>query len=375
MTRIIKNRKVMLLADAPAMDRECWEEALAGGEDGDGPALDWEPDTQGKTWRAWGRLLQWQSAIGELSPGLHPRERATKPTLKAFTAAMEEDGLAPHSVGMILMDIANALRVMAPEEDWAWVRRLSRRVTRDAVSVRDPATTLVDPTLIYRLGIQIMRDADSAARYGEGLILALLALVPALRSRAVRSLRTDDLTFATGQYRLTIRAKTKKGKRRTHSVPLPSEITSYMDRWLHDHRRTLIDPTRPTDILLLTGVGNPYSRAKLWEKVANHTEKGIGNRVGPHRIRHCAATWIAIRTPEHVMDTRYVLDHASHNTGQDNYNLSGSLEASRRHSETMLDVIESGCIDPPVALDQSQGQEDNPPIRFHRPRRATGTSS
>jgi integrase len=191
----------------------------------------------------------------------------------------------------------------------------------------------------------------------------------------MRSLRTDDITFATGHYRLTIRAKTKKGKRQTHTVPLPPEITPYMDRWLHDHRRTLIDPTRPTDILMLTGAGNPYSLGKLWKVVADHTEKGIGVRVGPHRIRHCAATWIAIRTPEHVMDTRYVLDHASHNTGQDNYNLAGSLEASRRFSETMLEVTESCSIAPAVSLDPDHGQEDNPPIRFHRPRKATGTSS
>jgi hypothetical protein len=41
----------------------------------------------------------------------------------------------------------------------------------------------------------------------------------------------------------------------------------------------------------------------------------------------------------------------------------------------MLEVTEAGSIAPPVSLDQNHGQEDNPPIRFHRPRKATGTSS
>lgn len=371
-----KTRKVMPLAEWPAIDQECWNEALAGGEDGEGPAAEWVPETRDKVCRAWGRHLQWAADNGDLRPGLHPGDRMTCPAVRAFTAALEED-LAPHSVGMILAALCDAARVMAPEGDWAWVRRISRRVTRHALSVRDPATAGVDPALIYRLGVRIMQDAaaGSPARYGVGLILALLALVPALRSRAMRSLRIDDLAFVAGCYRLTIRAKTKKVKRQTHVVPLTPEITPFVDRWLHVHRLALVDASKPTDTLMLTATGAPYSRAKLWKMVANSTDDSIGIRVGPQRMRHCAATAIAIRSPENVLDTRYVLDHASHRTSQENYNLAGSVEASRRVQTNMLAVIDADSIELASSVDRDDSGTDNPPLRIPRPRRASGPST
>lgn len=229
---------------------------------------------------------------------------------------------------------------MAHGREWGWVRRLAHAVTRDAASARDPAASVVDPALVGRLGVETMRQADTPAHFGKGLILVLLALVPALRSKALCSLRTDDLTSVGDGYHLTIRAKTKKGKRRTHTVPLPAEATPYIDLWLHRHRRALVDSAKPIDTLMLTGAGNPYQRATLWRTVADLTEKGIGVRIGPHRIRHCAATWVAIHAPEHVMEIRHILDHAAARTSQDHYNLAGSLDASRRFNATMLDLMD-----------------------------------
>jgi hypothetical protein len=340
MRRATNNRKVMPLAEWPGVDQETWANALAGGVNGEGAAANWSPETVAKTERAWGHLLQWQADTGGLQPGLSPGERLTKATAKAFVAA-KTPSMAPQSIGVLLSGLCDAARVMVPGGDWGWVRRLGRAVIRDAGRESDSVKTVVDPALVGHLGIVTMREAETPSRFGQGLILALLALVPALRSRALCNLRTDDLVMANDGYRLTIRAKIKKGKRRSHTVPLPSGLTADIDRWLHHHRHALLDPARPTDTLMLTGAGSPYQRATLWKVVAGLTEAGLGVRIGPHRIRHSAATWAAIHTPEHVREIPLLLDHAACRTSEEHYNLADCINASRSYGCVVLPLLEA----------------------------------
>ncbi len=61
----------------------------------------------------------------------------------------------------------------------------------------------------------------------------------------------------------------------------------------------------------------------------------LGVAVNPHLFRHCEATSIAVEDPKHVMIIKSVLAHRSLATGEKYYNLTGSIDANRRHQVVM----------------------------------------
>ena len=342
-------RKVMPLAEWPANDRRCWDHALLGGDDGEGAAADWTPSTTCKNQLAYGRLLQGLYNWGGLDPDVHPQARLTPSIISRFIAMMMEEGLADYSVAMILSALTDTALVMAPVQDWSWLRAKSRAIARTAKPVRNPASGRIDPGEIYRLGLRIMDEVIStawrgrthpSARLGEGLAIALLAAIPALRSRALRELRLADLALVGDAYEVTVRVETTKTRHTTETYPLPPELTPYIQQYLNVLRPDLLRGSPHTEVLLLTGTGRAYSGSYIWARVVSHTLPAFKLKVGLHRVRHCVATAIAIKTPKRVMDTKVILGQASIATSQKHYNLAQARVGRQRVQNTMLAVID-----------------------------------
>jgi integrase len=342
-------RKVMPLAEWPANDQDAWMHALLGGDDGEGAALDWMPATITKNQLAYGRLLQALANWGLLDSDGDPADRLIPSIISRFIETMMAKGLADHSVAMIMSALTDTALVMMPNQDWSWLRAKARAIARTAKSVRDPASGRIDPGEIYRLGLRIMDEVMSpawhgrshpATRFGEGLSIALVAAIPALRSRALRELRPDDLTRVDDAYQVTVRVETTKTRHTTDTYPLPPELTLYIQQYVHVLRPDLLKGLPPTNALLLSGAGRAYSGTYLWARVVSHTLPAFKLKVGLHRVRHCAATAIAIKTPERVMDTKAILGQASIATSQKHYNLATARVATDRFQGAMLALID-----------------------------------
>lgn len=343
-----RKRKVMPMAEWPTNDRQCWERALLGGDNGEGAATEWSPSTCRKNELAYGRLLQALDDVGQLDPDGNPIDRLTRPIIAWITEMMEGSGMAPYSIAAILSSLCDTARVMVPDQEWSWLRARARAAARNAKSVRNPAAGRVDPGEIFRLGLHIMNEVASlawrgaghlSARFGEGLAIAMLTSVPALRSRALRELRPSDLALCDHYYQLTIRLGTTKTRERTETYPLPALLTPYIQRYLESHRPALLEGRQQCDALILSGKGRAYSGSYLWARTVAHTLPAFKLLVGPHRVRHCSATAIATRTPERIIDTKVILGHASLATSQRYYNLAHGLEATRRFQGAMLKVL------------------------------------
>lgn len=342
-------RKVMPQNEWPVQDLQCWEHALLGGDDGEGAGADWEPSTTRKNGLAYGRFLQSLNNWGLLDPNGHPQSRITLSVIIRFIETMMAEGLADYSVAMILSALTDTALVMVPDQDWSWLRAKARAIARTAKSVRNPASGRIDPGEIYRLGLCIMDEVSSpfwrgrchpATRFGEGLAIALLAAIPALRSRALRELRLADLAHDGTGYQVTVRVETTKTRHTTETYPLPPELTPYIKRYLHVLRPDLLRGRPHTEVLLLTGKGRAYSGTYIWARVVSHTLPAFKLKVGLHRVRHCVATAIAIKTPERVMDTKVILGQASIATSQKHYNLAQARVGSQRVQNTMLALID-----------------------------------
>lgn len=61
----------------------------------------------------------------------------TPDRLRAYRDAMQEEGLAPYTVATRVQQVGNALRAIAPEDDWVWLLKASPRLRGKATPVRD----------------------------------------------------------------------------------------------------------------------------------------------------------------------------------------------------------------------------------------------
>ncbi|MGA8689174.1 MAG: hypothetical protein WB662_04480, partial [Methyloceanibacter sp.] len=76
--------------------------------------------------------------------------------------------------------------------------------------------------------------------------------------------------------------------------------------------------------------GRPLIAGRIYDIVRARTKKKFGKAVGLHDIRRAAATFLAMDAPEKIGLIPGMLQHASPEPGERPYNLSRSVQASRR---------------------------------------------
>ena len=243
--------------------------------------------------------------------------------------------------------LGNALRAMAPEQDWRWVLRAVGRLRGPAVSVRRKPERLQSPEKLVALGRSLMAQADDpafglpavrAARYRDGLMIALLALRP-MRRRNLAAIRCGQhLVHRGAQWWLHFRT----GESKTRPVlefSFPAELVAHLDRYLHQHRPVLLQrgrrPPQPVTGLWVSKHGTQMGPAALWHQIDHHTGDAFDEPLSPHLFRDCAATAIAINAPSDIGIVRAILGHTSPATAERHYNLATSLEAGRRYGRTI----------------------------------------
>src|SRR5438128_6761997 len=137
---------------------------------------------------------------------------------------------------------------MAPNADWAWLRRILARLRRMATPVRDDRARLMPALALHDLANTLMRRAEAetalsphrrALLFRDGLMIAVLcASSPRARNVANLSVGTSLqrrgdawwVTFGPGE--------TKNG--RPLEIPLPSTFTGCIERYLARHRPLLV---------------------------------------------------------------------------------------------------------------------------------------
>jgi integrase len=112
------------------------------------------------------------------------------------------------------------------------------------------------------------------------------------------------------------------------------------------NREVVLDPALPTPSsnalwLRARGVGalTPESISKL---IGGRTEAEFGDRISPHRFRHCAASTIAVFAPSEIRTAVGLLDHSSARTTHQHYILARGIEASRHYAKIVADQRPKG---------------------------------
>ena len=169
---------------------------------------------------------------------------------------------------------------------------------------------MVTSDRLYALGIELMdravAEAEAAKRitkaqafmYRDGLIIALLALIP-LRSRTLVALRIGKQLVKTGDFwALDIPAADTK-TRRALDYAISKEICTRIDLYLERFRRRIPGADKHTG-LWASHKQRPMSAIAIYNAVRTRTTKAFGFAVNLHRFRHAAASFWSIMDPVNV---------------------------------------------------------------------------
>ena len=243
--------------------------------------------------------------------------------------------------GMVAVDLdglRGALRLICPGVDWSWLLTLTKRIK--AAAPRKPRKYhLVTSEHLYALGIELMdhavAEAEAAKRiskahafeYRDGLIIALLALIP-LRSRTLVALRIGKQLVKTGDlWALDIPAADTK-TRRPLDYPISKELCTRIDLYLERFRRRIPGADTHTG-LWASNKRRPMSAIAIYNAVRRRTKKAFGFAVNLHRFRHAAASFWSIRDPVNVRGAKDLLGQASFGMTEKHYIMAQSRLAGR----------------------------------------------
>jgi hypothetical protein len=166
-----------------------------------------------------------------------------------------------------------------------------------------------------------------AMHYRNGLIIALLAIVP-VRRRTLTALRIGKHLVQCGDlWTLDIPAEDSKTKRPLGYV-ISAEQSARIDLYLNKFRPR-ISGAAMHDYLWASNRGRPMRGGIIYATVRCSTRKAFDFPVNLHRFRTAAATFLSMQDPENVRSAKDLLGHASFATTEKHYIMAQSRLAGR----------------------------------------------
>jgi len=347
-------------------DHEAWDAAHRRGGllDDDGLAAHWAPTTSSIIANGYGRYLAFLSETGEFDSSETPGTRVTRPRVEAYVAHLRERNHSS-TVAARALQLIEAMRIMAANADWRWLRRIRSRLQRMSTPARDYRARLVPAATVFELHHDLVRraaeseglsDLSRALLFRDGALLAVFC-VSGIRRKNMASITIGTSLLRRGgewwlafrademkEWWLAFRADEMKDKR-PHEAPLPG-LRETLDRYIEHYRPILVARATPPvagNALWLSARGKPTSGHQIGKLVRSRTERELGRTLSPHLLRKLVPTELAINDPEHVGVAQSLLGHADYRMTERAYNLARAIDAARRHHDVLRAIRAIGA--------------------------------
>ena len=324
----------------PEDDKTRWEAAFKTGVDpfdNCGPAAHLAEATRRRLLCSYGRYLAFLSAHHSGLLGRAPAARLDRKIIEAYVR-WQPASCGGTTIVIHLDNLRRTLRYICPGEDWAWLLTIIKLIAAQA-KPKPERHHLVTSESLYALGIELMDRAianDNAAKkvyvenavdYRDGLMIALLALIP-LRRRTLAALRIGKHLVKSGDlWALDIPATDIKTKRPL-DYPISAELSGRIDLYLNQFR-CRISGAGTHDFIWASKQSRPIADTSIYAIVRRRTCESLGFPVNPHRFRRAAATLWSSRDPANVRGVKDLLGHASFSTTEMHYIMAQSRVAGR----------------------------------------------
>jgi integrase/recombinase XerD len=326
----------------PLADRRLWQDAVQDDDPfSDAPGAQLAKTTLHRLCMGWRRFLGFLTIAEAMALEIAPAERVTIERVRRFADHLAETN-TPHSVAIQIDALYGAARTMMPERDWGWLRTVKARLYL-AAGPKGPSGPVITSMQLVDLGQQLMTESTinpsntikmaDALRYRDGLMIALLGLVP-LRHKNFAAIEIDrDLLKEGKNWFLAIPPEDTKTKIAL-DFPVPEFLQPYLATYLDHVRPRLL--RRPTcRALWVSAKGGALSYSAVGPVFTRHTTQRLGIRISPHDARDAAATTWAIHAPDQIGVARDLLTHTDLRTTTRHYNRARGIEASRTHARLL----------------------------------------
>jgi hypothetical protein len=330
----------------PDADIRAFEAAYAPGDifDGaNGPGAHLAEGTRRfieTTYRRWLGFLRKNHAEDLL---LAPAQRITAIRVRSFIEQIRIEVRAT-TVATGVGGLHYAARLIAPNEDWSWLKAIHSRLAARAIPL-DRFNQLIPPRQTLDLGIALMDEAivlpvtnrkTRETQYRDGLLLALLSVWPK-RRRSITALTVSrHVRIDEDAMTLLLYAEDTKSKRPDHCC-VPDLLVPYFKHYLLEIRPRLPEATGH-DGFWASNKRCPLSEGGIAAIVRKHTARKFGKSMGLQNFRRAAATFLAMDEPDMVGLIPGVLQHASPEVSEKHYILARSIKASQRHTATIEEM-------------------------------------
>jgi integrase/recombinase XerD len=327
-------------ADWPEDDRTRWEVAFKAGVDrfdDFGPAAHLAGPTRLTLLDAYARFLAFVSAHDVNLLARTPSTRINRKIIESYVR-WQPVSCGDVTIAGNLSNLRLTLRYICPGEDWSWISTIANRIAAHAKQ-KPEMHHLVTSETLYALGIELMdrtiADADAAENvsiayalnYRDGLMIALLALIP-LRRRTLAALRVGKQLLRFGElWALDIPAGDIKTKRPLE-YPISAELSERIELYLTQFR-CRIPGAAAHNYLWASREGRGMLDKTICVTVRRRTREALGFPVNPHRFRRAAATFWSTQDPGNVRGVKDLLGHASFSTTEKYYIMAQSRVAGR----------------------------------------------
>jgi hypothetical protein len=145
----------------PSADQAAWEAAIHPNDpfESEGIAMCWSLATKRKTAAGYGRYLCWLGERGELDETADPTARITRERLAAYLDELRRTNRG-HTIQTRIQELGDAMRALAPNGDWRFIKRAAGRLRANTIPARDKRGRLppiVDP---IAQGYRMMEEAE-----------------------------------------------------------------------------------------------------------------------------------------------------------------------------------------------------------------------
>jgi integrase/recombinase XerD len=331
----------------PDADRALWQAAITPGDVLDDCVAARASHSAASNRKAESGYGRWLTFLGSACPEaltLAPAERITAVRTRDYVRSLQDLGNASQTILARLQELGEVARVMNPAGNWAFLNRLGARVRASHKPARSKNHLQLSDKLLG-LGLDLIEQAAAtqglaAARlHRDGLIIALLALVPIRRKNlAELQIGGSVINFA-GCWRIILDESQTK-TRQHHETDWPEALVEPLETYLARHRPLLTGrhgrwASATGDALWISSDGSPMTQIALYDVIRKQTKAAFGTAINPHLFRDAAATTLAIADPGHVRVAAPLLGHRSFATTERHYRQAHAMEAHR----SFIDVI------------------------------------
>lgn len=330
------NRRCLRVEEWPELDRAAWETAVQPGDilDGTvGPGHHWAKQTREKYRKGYGRWLTFLIMSGRYDGSTVPAARVTRAAVGSYLEELNGQ-VASWTCWGRLAELHAAIKAMAPEEDWSWLRRIVRRLEARVQDSRNKLERLRSPEEIvtWAFGEMARAQANLSARnalttYRTALMIALLAHCPIRLGNLAMIEIGRHLVRGHDGNRLAFDAEETK-TRKSLTLPVPATLVPWIAFYLETVRPLLVRVT-DTKRLWITRYDLPMEPKTIHYAITEATRRAFGKPINPHLFRDCAATFVALNDPKHIGIAAPILGHTDPRTTERHYIQANQVAAGR----------------------------------------------